>query len=104
MGKRSAGTEDCRIRTLGPRTCPTAPDTIDLRRRLAAPYPASKIAGILNRQGRTTATGLSFTANRVSSLRTHWEIRCFEPKQQVQDGECMAIEKAARALGIAPST
>src|ERR1700745_928442 len=29
---------------------------------------------------------------------------CFEPKQQVQDGECMTIEKAARALGIAPST
>ncbi|MCK1710469.1 recombinase family protein [Bradyrhizobium sp. 143] len=82
----------------------TADDTIDLLRRLAAHYPDTKIAGILNRQGRTTATGLSFTANRVSSLRTHWEIPCFEPKQQVQDGECMTIEKAARALGIAPST
>ncbi|WIW50398.1 hypothetical protein ML401_35235 (plasmid) [Bradyrhizobium sp. 62B] len=82
----------------------TADDTIDLLRRLAAHYPDTKITGILNRQGRTTATGLSFTANRVSSLRTHWEIPCFEPKQQVQDGECMKIEKAARALGIAPST
>jgi len=82
----------------------TADDTIDLLRRLAAHYPDTKIAGILNRQGRITATGLSFTANRVSSLRTHWEIPCFEPKQQVQDGECMTIEKAARALGIAPST
>ncbi|UVO35804.1 zinc ribbon domain-containing protein [Bradyrhizobium arachidis] len=82
----------------------TADDTIDLLRRLAAHYPDTKIAGILNRQGRTPATGLSFTANRVSSLRTHWEIPCFELKQQVQDGECMTIEKAARALGIAPST
>jgi hypothetical protein len=82
----------------------TADDTIDLLRRLAAHYPDTVIAGILNRQGRTTATGLSFTANRVGSLRTHWEIPCFEPKQQTQDGECMTIEKAARALGLAPST
>ena len=82
----------------------TADDTIDLLRRLATLYPDTKIAGILNRQGRTTATGLPFTANRVASLRTHWEIPCFEGKQQVQDGECLTIEKAARALGIAPST
>jgi DNA invertase Pin-like site-specific DNA recombinase len=82
----------------------TADDTIDLLRRLATLYPDTVIAGILNRQGRTTATGLSFTANRVASLRTNWEIPCFEPKQQAQDGECMTIEKAARAIGLAPST
>ena len=82
----------------------TADDTIDLLRRLAAHYPDTKIAGILNRQGRTTATGLSFTANRVASLRTHWEIPCFEPTQQTQDGECMTVEKAAHALNLAPST
>src|ERR1700751_3871494 len=82
----------------------TADDTIDLLRRLAAHYPDTKIAGILNRQGRTTARGLRFTANRVASLRTHWEIPCLEAKQQVEDGECMTIEKAARTLGLAPST
>ncbi len=82
----------------------TADDTIDLLRRLAANYPDTKIAGILNRQGRTTATGLPFTANRVASLRTHWEIPCFEAKQQVHDGQLMTIEKAAQALEIAPST
>ncbi len=82
----------------------TADDTIDLLRRLAALYSDTVIAGILNRQGRTTATGLSFTANRVASLRTNWEIPCFEPKQQTPGGECMTIEKAARALGLAPST
>jgi hypothetical protein len=82
----------------------TADDTVDLLRRLAAHYPDALIAGILNRQGRTTATGLSFTANRVSSLRTNWEIPCFEPKQQTQDGECMTIERAAHALNLAPST
>jgi hypothetical protein len=52
----------------------TAEDSVDLLRRLATHYSDAVIAGILNRQGRKTATGLSFTANRVSSLRTHWNI------------------------------
>ena len=73
-------------------------------RRLAAYYPDTVIAGILNRQGRTTATGLSFTANRVSSLRTHWKIACFEPAEHTPDGDCMTIDGAAHALGVAPST
>lgn len=82
----------------------TAEDTIDLLRRLASHYSDAVIAGILNRQGRKTATGLSFTANRVSSLRTHWNIPCFESRPQTSDGECMTVERAARALDIAPST
>lgn len=82
----------------------TAEGTIDLLRRLALLYPDAVIAGILNRQGRKTATGLSFTANRVSSLRTHWDIPCFESRPQPSDGECMTVERAARTLGIAPST
>jgi DNA invertase Pin-like site-specific DNA recombinase len=82
----------------------TADDTIDLLRRLAAHYSDATIAGILNRQARTTATGLSFTVNRVSSLRTHWNIPCFEPQPQTGDAECMTIEAAAHVLGVAPST
>jgi DNA invertase Pin-like site-specific DNA recombinase len=49
----------------------TEEDTIDLLRRLAIRYPDATIAGILNRQGRRTARGLSFTASRVQSLRHH---------------------------------
>ena len=82
----------------------TAEDTIELLRRLAAHYPDALIAGVLNRQGRTTATGLPFTANRVSSLRAHWQIPCFAPGQQPNDGECMTVEHAAQALGVAAST
>jgi len=82
----------------------TADDTIDLVRRLAAHYPDAVIAGILNRQGRQTATGLPFTANRVNSLRTHWKIASFEPAPTTADGECMTIERAAETLGLAPST
>ncbi|MDQ2945140.1 MAG: hypothetical protein M3Y27_04230 [Acidobacteriota bacterium] len=38
-------------------------DTISLLPRLAALYPDEVIAGILNRQGRQTATGGRFTAS-----------------------------------------
>lgn len=87
-----------------PATIRTAEDTIELLRRLATHYPDTVIAGILNRQGRTTATDLSFTANRVSSLRTHWKIPCFEAAEHTPDGDCMTIERAAQTLGVAPST
>ncbi len=87
-----------------PATVRTEEDTIDLLRRLATHYPDTVIAGILNRQGRTTARGLSFTANRVGSLRAHWKIPCFETAEQTPAGDCMTIERAAKTLGLAPST
>jgi hypothetical protein len=82
----------------------TTDDTIALLRRLAEHYPDAVIAGILNRQGRKTATGLPFNANRVSSLRTHWNVPCFQPASQPQQGECVTIERAAQTLGVAAST
>lgn len=82
----------------------TADDTIDLLRRLAVHYSDAVIAGVLNRQGRKTATGLSFTISRVSSLRTNWKIPCFEPSKEISDGECMTVERAAQTLGLASST
>src|SRR5262249_20455801 len=81
----------------------TAEETVDLVRRLAVHYPDAVIAGILNRQGRATARGMRFTANRVSSLRTHWEIpRC--ERTDSNDGELVTVQKAAELLGIAAST
>jgi DNA invertase Pin-like site-specific DNA recombinase/uncharacterized protein YndB with AHSA1/START domain len=82
----------------------TNEDTVELVRRLAAHYPDALIAGILNRQGKTTAKGMRFTANRVSSLRTHWDIPCFKPSQGQQQGEVVSIERAAEILNMAPST
>lgn len=81
----------------------TAEETVDLVRRLAVHYRDDLIAGILNRQGRTTATGLRFTANRVCSLRTNWKIpRC--ERTESDDGELVTVQKAAELLGIAAST
>jgi transposase-like protein len=82
----------------------TDEDTIDLLRRLAVHYPDPVIAGILNRQGRRTARGLSYTASRVQSLRHHYNIPCHQPDQQPQDGPVLAIADAATELGVAPST
>jgi len=82
----------------------TDEDTIDLLRRLAVHYPDAKIAGILNRQGRRTARGLSFTASRVQSLRHHRKISCHQPSDQPQQGELLNVTAAANQLGIAPST
>jgi hypothetical protein len=82
----------------------TSEDTVDLLRRLAAHYSDPTIAGILNRQGRRTAYGLRFTANRVGNLRRHWEIPRFQPRTGNPKGELVTVEKAAHILGAAPST
>jgi DNA invertase Pin-like site-specific DNA recombinase len=85
-------------------TVRTDEDTIALIRRLAVYYPDAVIAGVLNRQQRTTVTGLPFTVNRVSSLRTHWGIACFTPPAQPPVGEPLTVREAAAVLGVAPST
>jgi hypothetical protein len=82
----------------------TDEDTIDLLRRLAVHYSDAKIAGILNRQHRRTARGLSYTASRVQSLRHHWGIPRHQPSDKVQEGALLTVTQAARQLGIAPST
>jgi excisionase family DNA binding protein len=82
----------------------TEEETIQLVRRLAAHYPDAVSAGILNRQGRRTATGMRFTANRVSSLRNHRGIPCYQPPQQQPEGELLTVQQTAQRLGVAPST
>jgi excisionase family DNA binding protein len=82
----------------------TDEDTVDLVRRLAKLYPDAVIAGILNRQGRQTATGEQFITNRVCNLRRYWKIPKFDPRSAPADGDLATIEKAADYLGVAPST
>ena len=84
----------------------TDEDTIDLIRRLAMHCPDAVIAGILNRQHRRTARGLSYTASRVQSLRHHRHIPCHQPdgNGEEPEGELLNVTAAARQLKIAPST
>jgi DNA invertase Pin-like site-specific DNA recombinase/predicted DNA-binding transcriptional regulator AlpA len=87
-----------------PATVRTDEDTLALLRRLATHYPDDVIAGILNRQGRTTVRGLRFTANLVGNTRRHWQIPRFEPRPESPAGELLSIKQAATLLGMAPST
>ena len=87
-----------------PATIRTDEDTIALVRQLAEFYPDTVIAGILNRQGRTTAYGHRFEASCVGNLRRHWNIPCFKSSAEQAEGELLTIKKAAAVLGVAPST
>jgi DNA invertase Pin-like site-specific DNA recombinase len=87
-----------------PATVRTDEDTIGLVRRLAQHHDDATIAGILNRQERTTARGLRFTQGLVGNLRRHWGIPCFQPSEDAPSGELLCIKQAAEALGLAPST
>jgi DNA invertase Pin-like site-specific DNA recombinase len=90
-----------RFQPMGPRT---DEDTVSLLRRLATLYPDEVIAGILNRQGRKTATGERFTANQVGSLRRYRKIPRFQPPSDPPQGELATIRKAAKILGLNTST
>ena len=87
-----------------PATVRTDEDTVALVRRLAAHYPDAVIAGILNRQERTTAYGHQFTANHVGNLRRHWSIPRFEQPDTPPDGLLLTVKQTADALGVAAST
>jgi DNA invertase Pin-like site-specific DNA recombinase len=90
-----------RFKPMGPRT---DEDTLSLLRRLAALYPDEVIAGILNRQGRKTATGERFTANQVGSLRRYRNIPRFQPPAEPPSGELVSIRKAAQILSMNTSS
>jgi DNA invertase Pin-like site-specific DNA recombinase/uncharacterized protein YndB with AHSA1/START domain len=90
-----------RFKPMGPRT---DEDTLSLLPRLAALYPDEVIAGILNRQGRKTATGERFTANQVGSLRRYRNIPRFQAPAEPPTGELVSIRKAAQMLGMNTSS
>ncbi len=82
----------------------TDDDTVALMRRLAVHYDDATIAGILNRQGRRSATGQRFTAQIVSSLRGSWKIPRHQPANDAPDGKLLPIARVAEILQVAPST
>jgi hypothetical protein len=85
-------------------TLRTDEDTVELLRRLAVHHPDTIIAGVLNRQGRKTARGEPFTANRVTNLRRSWKIPCYQAPSPPAEGELLTVEAAAQQLGVAAST
>ena len=86
------------------RTLRTDDNTVDLVRRLAQLHTDEVIAGILNRQGKTTAYGHRFNSARVGSLRRSWKIPCHDPKAAATDGDLVNVRQAAEILDVATST
>jgi excisionase family DNA binding protein len=82
----------------------TDEDTLALVRRLALYHGDATIAGILNRQQRTTAYGLRFDATHVGNLRRHWNIPRFEAPKEYAAGELLSVRQAARLLGMGAPT
>jgi DNA invertase Pin-like site-specific DNA recombinase len=82
----------------------TDEDTIALLERLAAHYDDATIAGILNRQGRRSATGERFTVIIVGGLRRYRNIPAHQRPSEPPDGELLPVGKAAEELGVAAST
>ncbi len=90
---------DLSLPRLKPRGLHTDEDTISLLRRLAVHYPDDVIAGILNRQGRRTASGERFTANQVGSLRRYRNIPRYEPAAEPPTGHLVTLKDAAQKPG-----
>ena len=87
-----------------PPTRRTDDETIDIIRRLAVHHADGVIAGILNRQGRRTASGDRFTAGHVQALRHHRGIPRRERPSGTPDSEPLTVRKAAEVLNLAPAT
>jgi DNA invertase Pin-like site-specific DNA recombinase len=84
----------------------TDEDTVALVRRLACHYNDSEIARILSRQGRKTATGLSFSRERVNALRQSRGIPTAPPPSPRADdsAQIMSLTEARGELGVSDVT
>jgi hypothetical protein len=61
------------------------------------------IAGLLNRNGMKTGRGNRWTRERVTSLRSHQNIPCYNPEKRKAEG-WMNLTEAAAFLGLSPRT
>jgi DNA invertase Pin-like site-specific DNA recombinase len=78
-------------------------DRIDLIRDLARLMPDRQIARLLNRSGKTTGDGNSWTEERVQSFRYHHEIEAHRDGEWAERGE-ITLEAAANSIGASTMT
>jgi excisionase family DNA binding protein len=65
--------------------------------------PDDLIAAILNRSGKSTGRGNSWTRARVCTLRQHQKIVPYREGERAERGE-VTLNEAATALSVSPST
>jgi excisionase family DNA binding protein len=81
----------------------TSPDMIELIGQLAQKFTDEQIARILIRQGQKTATGLTFNAAKIRSLRFNYSIPCYR-KPKGQQPKTYTAEQAAQSLQVSVPT
>lgn len=71
---------------------------------LARICPDDLIAGMLNRNGLKTGRGNRWTRERVTALRSHYRISCYNPQQHREIEGWMNLTEAAAFLKVSPRT
>ena len=79
----------------------TAAATVDLVRELARSLSDPSIAGLLNRLGKRTSKGNSWTRDRLRSLRSSHGIAVYREGERRERGE-LVLSEAAERLGVDP--
>jgi excisionase family DNA binding protein len=81
----------------------TDADVIDLVRVLARQMSDTSIAALLNRAGKSTGRGNSWTRSRVCSVRSQQGIAVYREGERAERGEA-TLDEAAEALAVSLST
>jgi excisionase family DNA binding protein len=81
----------------------TSADVVELVRVLARQMPDNTIAAVLNRAGKATGRGNSWTRARVCGLRKQHAIAAYREGERAERGE-ITLDEAAAALKVSPST
>ena len=90
-------------RRRGPNRRHTAPEIVTAVRTLAHICSDDLLANSLNRSGLLTGRGNRWTRERVTALRTHHDIPCYDPARRQSEG-WMNLTEAAQFLGITGRT
>jgi DNA invertase Pin-like site-specific DNA recombinase len=86
-------------RRRGQNSAQTSKAIIDTVRVLTRICPDEVIAGVLNRNGLLTGRGNRWTLERVTSLRSHHAIPCYDADKREAEG-WMNLTEAANSLGV----
>ncbi len=81
----------------------TDDDIVDLVRALARQMPDQTIAALLNRSGKSTGYGNSWTRSRICSLRHQYQIAVYREGERADRGEA-TLHEAATALALSTTT
>jgi len=81
----------------------TAADVVEFVRVLARHMPDNSIASILNRSGKSTGHGNSWTSSRVYSLRYNHKIAPYREGERAERSE-VTLDEAAALLSVSSST